>query len=148
MLFYRSMKEMHTIYNFDLANCPHLINYRNDFVLGCLTGLRFSDFSELMKDDIRRDMLYKKQNKSDHLVVIPLRDEALNILKYRIDNNVGVPTNAEFNPHIKTIAKFAGITDLRVHSNFRILGSSGVTTKETSTYSTTILIATPAILIS
>jgi len=63
-----------------LSDHPHLINYRNDFVLGCLTGLRFSDFSELMKDDVRKDMLYKKQNKSDHWVVIPLKDEAIHIL--------------------------------------------------------------------
>ncbi len=114
---YLSMKEINTIYNLDLTNYPHLINHRNDFVLGCLTGLRFSDFSELMKDDIRKDMLYKKQNKSDHWVVIPLRSEALNILRYRIDNNISIPTNAEFNRHIKTIAKLTGIADLTKFSH-------------------------------
>jgi hypothetical protein len=31
-----------------------------------MTGLRFSDFSKLMIDDLRGDMLYKKQQKSDH----------------------------------------------------------------------------------
>lgn len=109
---YLCMDEISAIYNLDLSNHPHLVNYRNDFVLGCLTGLRFSDFSELMKDDLRKDMLYKKQNKSEHWVVIPLRDEALEILRNRFNNNVGVPTNVEFNKHIKTVAQLAGISDL------------------------------------
>jgi len=109
---YLSMAEINSIYRLDLSDHPHLNNYRDDFVLGCLTGLRFSDFAEIMKDDVRKDMLYKKQNKSEHWVVIPLRNEARNILKKRFKNNVGTPTNAEFNRHIKTIARLAGITDL------------------------------------
>lgn len=109
---YLSMDEIYSIYNLDLSTYPHIINYRNDFVSGCLTGLRFSDFSELMKEDVRKDMLYKKQNKSEHWVVIPLRDEALQILNTRFDKNVSVLTNGDFNKHIKTIARIAGLTDL------------------------------------
>jgi len=41
---YLCMNEIKNVYNLDLSNHPHLTNYRNDFVLGCLTGLRFSDF--------------------------------------------------------------------------------------------------------
>ena len=62
-------------------------------------------------------MLYKKQNKSEHWVVIPLRDEALEILKNRFNNNVGTLTNVEFNRHIKTIGKLAGISDLTKFSH-------------------------------
>jgi integrase len=109
---YLTMDEIKIIYNLDLSKFPHLINYRNDFVLGCLTGLRFSDFSEIMKDDVRKDMLYKKQNKSEHWVVIPLRDEALKILENRFRDNACSLTNAEFNRHIKTIGKLAGIKEL------------------------------------
>jgi hypothetical protein len=60
---------------------PHLINYQKDFVPGCLTGLSFSDFSRLDKNDLKGDMLYKKQQKSDHWVVISLRPKAQKILK-------------------------------------------------------------------
>lgn len=109
---YLNTEEINALYNLDLSTHPHLINYRNDFVLGCLTGLRFSDFSELVKDDLRKDMLFKKQNKSEYWVVIPLRDEALEILKNRFSNNVSTPTNAEFNRHIKTVTKLASISDL------------------------------------
>jgi hypothetical protein len=102
------MKEVSTIYSLDLSSQPHLINYRNDFVLGCLTGLRFSDFSELMKDDLRKDMLFKKQNKSEHLVVIPLRIEAQKILNNKFRNQPYKTTNAEFNKHIKTNCQISG----------------------------------------
>jgi site-specific recombinase XerD len=106
---YLTMEEIYRVYNLDLSASPELINCRNDFVLGCLTGLRFSDFSDLMKDDLRNDMLYKKQNKSEHWVVIPLRQQALEILKARFKNNVGVLTNVEFNKNIKVIGQLAGV---------------------------------------
>jgi len=125
---YLTIKEIRELHNLDLSPYPHLINYRNDFVLGCLTGLRFSDFSEVMKDDVRKDMLYKKQNKSDHWVVIPLRDEAITILNNRFNNNVSILTNAEFNRHIKTIAKLAGIKDLIKHS-YKKQGKDSIETK-------------------
>lgn len=67
---------------------------------------------KVVRDDIRKDMLYKKQNKSDHWVVVPLRNEAIDILKNRFENKVEALTNAEFNRHIKTIVRLAGITEI------------------------------------
>ncbi len=63
---YLNWDEIKKIFQVDLSRYPHLMDYRDDFVLGCMTGLRFSDFSKLMIDDLRGDMLYKKQQKSDH----------------------------------------------------------------------------------
>lgn len=101
---YLNWDEIKKIFQVDLSRYPHLLDYRDNFVLGCMTGLRFSDFSKLMKDDLRGDMLYKKQQKSDHWVVIPLRPEAKKILDERFKNNTSPPTNAEFNRHIKKIS--------------------------------------------
>jgi site-specific recombinase XerD len=113
---YLTWNEIKLIQKVDLSENPHLENYRNDFVLGCLTGLRFSDFSRLDEHDMRGDMLYKKQEKSDHWVVIPLRTVAVEILKNRFGQNVPVNTNAEFNRHIKTIGNLAGLNSLVKHS--------------------------------
>ena len=44
---YLSHQEIATFYQTDLTTHTHLIEYRDLFVLGCLTGLRFSDFSTL-----------------------------------------------------------------------------------------------------
>ncbi len=113
---YLPWNEIKLIQEVDLSQHKHLEDYRNDFVLGCLTGLRFSDFSRIDKNDVRGDLLYKKQEKSDRWVVIPLRTEAVEILRNRFEKGVPVPTNVEFNRHIKTIAKLAGLTKLIKHS--------------------------------
>ena len=113
---YLPWRQVKLIYEVDLTSHPHLESYRDDFVLGCMTGLRFSDFSRLMKNDLRGDMLYKKQQKSDHWVVIPLRPEAKKILNRRFKNESFPLTNAEFNRHIKTVAELAGINEPIKHS--------------------------------
>jgi len=113
---YLTWEEIRLIQHVNLARYSHLEDYRNDFVLGCLTGLRFSDFSRLDEYDLRGDMLYKKQEKSDHWVVIPLRSVAADILMNRFKKNSPSHTNAEFNRHIKTIAKLARVTKPVKHS--------------------------------
>jgi integrase len=54
-------------------------------------------------------MLYKKQEKSDHWVVIPLRKEAKIIFSHQFKEKIPAITNPEFNRHIKTIGKLAGL---------------------------------------
>ena len=82
------------------------------FVLACLTGLHFSDFSTLKPEDLQKGMLYKKQAKFDHWVIIPLREEAKLIFTRQFKEKILALTNPEFNKHIKTIGKLASITKL------------------------------------
>ena len=44
---YLTLEEIARIYKTDLDGFPYLVEYRDLFVLACLTGLRFSDFSIL-----------------------------------------------------------------------------------------------------
>jgi site-specific recombinase XerD len=113
---YLSWAEIEKIKHADLTAHPHLIRYRDDFVLGCMTGLRFSDYSTIQPQDIRDNMLYKKQQKSNHWVVIPLRAEARNILMKRFSEKHAELTNVLFNRYIKEIAKLAGLTEKIKHS--------------------------------
>lgn len=106
---YLSHEEITRIYQADLSAHPYLVEYRDLFVLGCLTGLRFSDFSTLKPEDLQRDMLYKKQEKSDHWVIIPLRHEAKIIFTRQFRDKIPQLTNPEFNRHIKTLGMLAGI---------------------------------------
>lgn len=106
---YLSYDEISKIYDADLSEYPNLVEYRDLFVLACLTGLRFSDFSTLRPEDLRNDMLYKKQGKSDHWVVIPMRKEAKTIFTYQFQEKIPQLTNTEFNRWIKIVGKFAGI---------------------------------------
>lgn len=109
---YLTHEEIAKIYQTDLSGHPYLVEYRDLFVLACLTGLRFSDFSNLRPEDLQKDLLYKKQEKSDHWVVIPLREEAKLIFTRQFKEKIPALTNPEFNRHIKTIGRFAGITKL------------------------------------
>jgi integrase len=106
---YLTIAEIQALYKVDLSAHPQWGRFRDMFVLGCYTGLRFSDFSAIRPEDIRQGMLYKKQGKSDHWVVIPLRPEAFDILINRFNKRVPKTTNEELNRHIKKVARLAGI---------------------------------------
>lgn len=106
---YLTINEVLWIYQADLSDQPHLVKYRNLFVFGCLTGLRFSDFSSIKDEDVRDRMLYKKQGKSDHWVVVPLRDEAYLIFTKEFRRKIPAISNANFNYYIKEVARRAGI---------------------------------------
>jgi len=107
---YLSHQEIISLYQTDLTSNPELIEFRDLFVLACLTGLRFSDFSTLKPEDLRKDMLYKKQEKSDHWVIIPLRTEAKEIFTKQFKERIPKLSNPEFNRQIKIIGKLANLT--------------------------------------
>ncbi|MBS0027678.1 phage integrase SAM-like domain-containing protein [Chitinophaga sp. 22321] len=109
---YLSWKEINQIFHTDLSDHSYLVPFRDSFVLGCLTGLRFSDFSNIRPEDIRDGMLYKKQGKSDHWVVIPLLSTAKEILVNRFKKAVPIVHNSDFNANIKEIGRLAGINDM------------------------------------
>ncbi|RXK85743.1 site-specific integrase [Filimonas effusa] len=109
---YLTMDEIRAIYNLDLSNDTHLATCRDLFVFGCFTGLRFSDYTSIAPNDIRNRTLYKKQMKSDHWVVIPLRDEAYSIFMRSFMQGIPVLSNAVFNSAIKELGKRAGLYQL------------------------------------
>lgn len=113
---YLSFDEIQKIYYTDLYDNPHLIQYRDLFVFGCLTGLRFSDYTTLRFEDVRRGMLYKKSNKVDTWSVIPLLEEAQIIFNTHFKNGIPKISNPKFNEYIKEIGRLAGIVELVTHS--------------------------------
>ncbi|MFL5740214.1 MAG: tyrosine-type recombinase/integrase, partial [Flavisolibacter sp.] len=114
---YLTLDEISKLYRTDLSKYPELMIDRNCFVFACLTGLRFSDFSKLKAHDLRQGLLYKKQQKSDQWVVIPLRREAEEMLHNLFDHQLPLSSNPEFNRNIKIIGKLAGIHQLITFSH-------------------------------
>jgi integrase len=133
---YLSIAEIQALCKADLSAHPQWGRFRDMFVLGCYTGLRFSDFSAIRPEDIRQGMLYKKQGKSDHWVVIPLRPEAYDILIDRFDKRVPKTTNEELNRHIKKVARLAGI-DTPIKASYKRGNQDIVTTKPKYAWITT-----------
>ncbi|MEP7376803.1 MAG: site-specific integrase [Chitinophagaceae bacterium] len=113
---YLTPEEINTVLQMDLSGKPHLCKYRDLLVFGCLTGLRFSDFSIIRSEDVRDGMLYKKQIKTKHWVVVPLRDEANHIFINSFNRNIPVISNADFNYYIKEVGKVAGFLQPIKHS--------------------------------
>jgi len=114
---YLSWKEISAMYKLDLSSQPMLEVVRDEFVFGCLTGFRFSDFNNIKPEEIRDGMLYITQTKTEDRVVVPLRPDTKAILeKY----NMELPPicNPYFNFHIKEVAKMAGLSEL-VKFSFR-----------------------------
>ena len=107
---YLSWKEISKMYRLDLSGQPMLEIVRDEFVLGCLTGFRFSDYTTVKPDEIRDGMLFITQTKTDDRIVVPLRADTKAILeKY----NMEMPqiSNPDFNFNIKEVARLAGLTD-------------------------------------
>jgi integrase len=107
---YCSWSEISRIYGLDLCGQPILEKVRDEFILGCLTGFRFSDYSDVKPDEIRDGMLFITQTKTTDRIVVPLRPETKAILdKY----NMEMPqiSNPEFNFYIKEVAKLAGLNE-------------------------------------
>lgn len=108
---YLTWEEISRIYQVDLSAYPHLMDSRNTFVLGCLTGMRFSDYSRINPMDIKGDFLKKKQEKTESWVFIPLRPEAAEILDY-FKGTVPKMYNSTFNDHVRQVAQLAGIEEM------------------------------------
>lgn len=107
---YLSWQEISSMYNLDLSLEPILEQVRDLFVLGCLTGFRFSDYSDVKPDEIRNGMLFVTQTKTGGRIVVPLRPEARTILdKYKME--MPQVSNPEFNLYIKEVASRARINE-------------------------------------
>lgn len=110
---YLSEKELQMLYKLDLSTSPRLDRTRDLFLIGCYTGLRFSDLSELTKANITKDgcMAKVKTIKTGEVVMIPLKSQVKAILK----KYEGVPpqaySNQKMNDYLKELGEKAEIDE-------------------------------------
>lgn len=89
---------------------------RDLFVLGCLTALRYSDYSTLTKENFQGDYLVKRTKKTNVDVKVPLHDYVKEIYaKYngKIPNSLCIQY---VNKYLKVIMKEIGLNDLITYS--------------------------------
>ncbi len=108
---YLSWRELSAIYHLDLSVKTHLEKYRDLFVLGCLTGFRFSDYTDIKPEEVRDGMLYVNQTKTLSTVIVPLRKDARTILIDKYNMQMPQVSNVNFNDSIKEVVKLAGIDE-------------------------------------
>ncbi|MEO9481008.1 MAG: site-specific integrase [Maribacter dokdonensis] len=103
---YLSLAELKQIENTDLTNSPRLDRIRDLFLIGCFTGLRFSDFIQIKPENIitEKSILQIRTQKTGQRVSIPLHSTVNRILeKY----NYQLPqpkTNQVMNSYLKEVA--------------------------------------------
>ena len=109
-----SSEEMDTLFHLDLSNCKRLERVRDMFLIGCYTGLRYSDICTIIrKDCINREkmLITVHQQKTGGLVAIPLHPNLIEILERR-NYELPSPISAgSFNKYIKEVAMLAGLNE-------------------------------------
>jgi integrase len=101
---YLSIDELKEIETLDLSSKPSLDRVRDLFLIGCYTGLRFSDYSRLTPKNIANGFIEIEQLKTGERVVIPVHS----IVKKIISKYNGLPatiSNQKFNNYLKEICQ-------------------------------------------
>lgn len=119
-----SMNDITRIYYFNgLTNRQEKI--RDLFVVGCLTGMRYSDYSTLTHENIQNDIIVKKTKKTGVTVHVPIHSYIRELLK-KYDGELPKDISIQhFNRSIKTICKKIGLTETVVFT--RTVGHSVIT---------------------
>jgi len=110
--FALTFDELETLYSLELSENPRLERVRDLLVIGCYTGLRFSDFTSIRPEHISEEdgqhFLTITTQKNTQKVTIPLFPEAETLLrKY----NFQTPkiSNQKANVYLKELGQMAGL---------------------------------------
>ena len=93
---------------------------RDAFIFSCVTGLRFSDYQNISKDNIvletingeDREFIKKYSQKTKEPILIPITSHSKKILE-KYSYNLRVLSNQKTNEYLKKAAKEAGLTSPR-----------------------------------
>lgn len=115
-----SIEEIQKILDCDLSDSERLERVRDIFVVGCWTGLRFSDLSRLSKENIKGEDIIINQQKtkefSPESLTIPIIPIIRNIFdKYLAKEGEILPrilSDQKMNEYLKEIGEIAGLTEL------------------------------------
>ena len=110
---YLNETELMQMYRLDLSANPKLAVVRDLFLIGCYTGLRFSDLSKLTPENIGADnTISVKTVKTGADVVIPVHPIVRAILEKNDNKLPPTPDNQLFNTRIGDVAALAGINEV------------------------------------
>jgi integrase len=108
---YLSEDEILKLYKLDLSKDERMGYVRDLFIVGCYTGLRFSDFTQIKRENIRNGMISLRTQKTDELVTIPVHPIVEEIMKkYKSKFSNSLPpsfANQIMNDYLKEIGELA-----------------------------------------
>lgn len=102
---YLSLKELKEIENLNLVSNPAYERVRDLFLVGCYTGLRYSDFSRLAPQHIADGYFTIEQQKTGEEIVIPLHSIVKKIIAKYNGNLPDAISGQKFNEYLKEVCK-------------------------------------------
>lgn len=112
-----SSSELEILYAHDFTEHQRLEKVRDVFILGCTTGLRYSDYSTLGKEHIVNGAIHINTQKSKSKVIVPLNKYSLSVLE-KYDYNLPKISPQKFREYIKEVCEKVGFTDETVKTSF------------------------------
>ncbi|MCX6232277.1 MAG: phage integrase SAM-like domain-containing protein [Bacteroidetes bacterium] len=109
---YLTETELQTIYNTDLSKNKHLIPIRDIFLIGCYTGLRFSDLKQLRKEHFYDNVIKIETEKTGKYIIIPIHPTVSEIYNKYEFNLPRVISNQKMNEYIKDLGEIAKINEI------------------------------------
>ena len=102
---YLTEKDIADFYAINEFDSPLYEVVKDLFVIGCLTGLRFSDYSTLSKARFNNGFIFLTQQKTQNRVTIPIHPTVQEILAKYPDGLPKCPPNQVFNRYLKDLGK-------------------------------------------
>lgn len=113
---YLNSQELERMFKLDLTNDPRLERVRDLFLVGCWTGLRFSDYNDISPKSVIGDYLKVKITKTGKEVVIPIHHTVRAIMsRYEGKTDNSLPpsiSNPKMNEYIKEVAQLAELNEI------------------------------------
>lgn len=109
---YLDTDELQRMIDLNLSYNKQIERVRDLFIVGCYTGLRFSDFSQIKKEHILGNTIKVKTIKTNEWVTIPLMKPVQDVLGKYKDQRNSLPKSCEnqtMNKHLKEIGRKAKI---------------------------------------
>jgi len=108
---YLTETELESIYKYDFSAKPKLDRVRDVFLIGCWTGLRFSDYTNIRKEHVNGDRIKLVTQKTKQQVIIPLHPTVKSILeKYDYQLPPAI-SNQKFNEYLQDVCEAAEINE-------------------------------------
>lgn len=110
------MNEVKAMYAYDLSENKRLERVRDVFILGCLTGMRYSDYKRIKRENVVNDVIRMREVKDKSKTLeIPLSGWAKDILE-KYNYNLPVISEQKFREYVKEVARRVGLTEQVIKS--------------------------------
>ena len=114
---YLTEAELDALFQLDLSAEKRLERARDIFLMGCYTGLRFSDFSKLDSKRITGDVIEIETQKTAEKVIIPLHPRVVALFEKYGDKIPHEISNQKLNEYIKEVGKKLAAEEQKVLDN-------------------------------